>query len=292
MAASLLGLGLALHGGTALAQSSPNPAAWDRNWPGTPYSSTPMLPPVAPTAPASVGDTGTTMQFHRSPLLPPTTPASVGGTSTTIEFHRGPAQPGSVRPPGAASPNAATIQLATQKNDGKLDKGLPKTGYEAMEFRSPRELPGWEVITRLESESALKERMRQELLRSGERIVFPDEPVVAKEPYKGRRVEPLTKLVEPNFVVHGRLLFEQPNFERGQWDFGVLGPVLSVGKFYTDIALLPYHVFTRPLQCYDTSAGKCLPGDPAPFRVEPFEFSLTGLAAEAGAITALYFIFP
>jgi hypothetical protein len=88
------------------------------------------------------------------------------------------------------------------------------------------------------------------------------------------------------------LYFEQPNIERGLWDFGVFAPVLSVGKFYWDIATLPYHWGTRPGQHYDTSAGKCLPGDPIPFYLYPPELSLTGVAAQAAAVTGAFFIFP
>jgi hypothetical protein len=56
--------------------------------------------------------------------------------------------------------------------------------------------------------------------------------------------------------------------------------------------LLPYHLGTRPLQQYECSAGKCMPGDPTPFLVYPEEISLTGLAAEVGAVTAAFFVFP
>src|SRR5271166_3408082 len=61
----------------------------------------------------------------------------------------------------------------------------PKSYYveEALGLRGVREVPGLEVITRLEPESSLFERMKQEALKVGERIVFPEEPVLAKEPY-------------------------------------------------------------------------------------------------------------
>src|SRR5262249_18466687 len=118
------------------------------------------------------------------------------------------------------------------------------------------------------------------------------EPVLSKLPYQGRTWPDMAKLVEPDYVMHTRLLFEQQNFERGLWDLGILTPVLEAGIFYFDVAAPPYHLATRPCQQYDTSAGKCLPGDPTPFYLYPVEFSLTGAAAEAAVITGGFFIFP
>jgi len=206
----------------------------------------------------------------------------------TLQFARDP-QVTPATPPALTQP---VIQPVAAQ--GGKDKGMPapKAGYETFEFRNLREVPGLEVLTRLESQEALFERMRQELLRSGERIVFPEEPILSKTPYPGRAWLPLTKLAEPYFVCHERLYFEQQNFERGLWDFGVLTPVLEAGKFYFDIAALPYHCGTRPCQKYDCSAGKCLPGDPTPFYLYPVEVSLTGIVAEAGVVAAGFFIFP
>jgi hypothetical protein len=154
------------------------------------------------------------------------------------------------------------------------------------------DVPGLGRLTRLESEGALKERMRQEALRYGERLVFPDEPILAKEPYPGRHWPHLARLVEPHYVNHGRLLFEQKNFERYGWDLGPITPVLAAGKFFWDVAWLPYHLGTRPCQQYDSSAGHCLPGDPVPFLLYPPELSLTGALTQAGTVAGLFFIFP
>ena len=44
---------------------------------------------------------------------------------------------------------------------------------------------------------------------------------------------------------------------------------------------------TRPLEKYEVSAGKCLPGDPASFYLYPEEFSVTGLVGQAAAVTML-----
>jgi len=98
--------------------------------------------------------------------------------------------------------------------------------------------------------------------------------------------------VEPYFVSHKRLLFEQINTERYGWDFGIIDPPISAGLFFADVALLPYHAFTDPFRCCETGAGYCLPGDPVPYLLYPPEYSLTGAVAEAGAIGAVLAIFP
>ena len=43
---------------------------------------------------------------------------------------------------------------------------------------------------------------------------------------------------------------------------------------------------------FDSSAGKCLPGDPTPLLLYPPEISFSGLLGEAGVIAAGVAIFP
>jgi hypothetical protein len=152
--------------------------------------------------------------------------------------------------------------------------------------------PGPERIFRLESESALQERMRQEAKDRGDLIVFPDEPVLSTEPYRGRHWPLRVCTAEPNHLCYGRLLFEEKNSERYGWDLGILGPVFSTGYFFKDVILLPYHLAEDPCRCYESSAGYCLPGDPVPYLLYPPNLSLTGAVTEAGAIVAVLAIFP
>jgi hypothetical protein len=173
-----------------------------------------------------------------------------------------------------------------------MDQYTPKSGLDALQARTIREVPSQEVLMRVDSQAEWKDRIRQETRNQGDTAIFPDETVLSKTPYVERNWATATKLVEPSFVVHGRLLFEQPNFERGLWNLGIFQPLVESGKFMFDIAALPYHLGTRPFQQYDCSAGKCLPGDPAPFYLYPMEFSLTGLAAEGAAVTGILFMFP
>ena len=163
-----------------------------------------------------------------------------------------------------------------------------------LELTIQPELLGVDRVFRLESEAALNERMRQEGKSKipAEKITFPDEPVVSREAYPGRHWPPQVEEVEPNFVCHGRLLFEDKNTERFGWDFGILQPVVSTAEFYADIVTLPYHVATAPCRQRECSAGLCLPGDPVPYLIYPPEISVTGSLAEAASVLGILAVFP
>ncbi len=161
---------------------------------------------------------------------------------------------------------------------------------EPYSFSVDTELPGMQRISRRLSERDFFEEIKQEY-RTGEAI-FPVQPPLTTEPYQRRQFPHLVRGVEPSNVMHGRLYFEQPNFDRTGWDLGVLSPFINVGVYYYDLALLPYHCMTRPLEKYEVSAGKCLPGDPAPLYLYPEEFSVTGLVGQAAAVTGLFYLFP
>ena len=153
--------------------------------------------------------------------------------------------------------------------------------------------PGPERVFRLESESSLFERMRQEIVQrpQKDRAEFPDEPILSKEKYAGRSWPEQKALVEPNYVCYGRLLFEDRNAERYGWDLGPTQPLLSTGLFFRDALFLPYNLFKDPCRT-ETSAGQCLPGDPVPYLLYPPELSVTGGVAEAAVLLTLFAVFP
>jgi len=169
-----------------------------------------------------------------------------------------------------------------------------KVSDEEIDFVVNIELPGPERLFERYSERQVFERIRMDARqRPGAPAVhFPEERPVTREPYAGRRWPQTVSTVEPSYVCHGRLLFEQRNFERYGWDLGVLDPLVTAGAFYYDLALLPYHYWTDPCQRWDCSAGKCLPGDPVPLRFYREKFSLTGLAAQGFVTTGLAIVIP
>ena len=124
------------------------------------------------------------------------------------------------------------------------------------------------------------------------RIIFPDYPPLTNETYTGRQFARSVAKVEPNYVCHSRLYFEQSNFDRAGWDLGYVTPIASLGVFYYDVFMLPYHAGTNPCVCYDCSAGKCLPGDQSPFYLYREPISVSGLAAQSLAVGTGFFVFP
>jgi hypothetical protein len=237
------------------------------------------LPPARP-LPAPVSEK--TFHYSRDTSAAPAPQkfAPPAGPERTFYYSREDAQPTAFQPGGKGIPGGK----------GPLDRMRPPE--ELPEYTIRLDVPGLKRLTTLESEASLIQRMRQEARARGERLVFPEEAPLAKEPYPGRHWSPYTKQVEPDYVCYQRLLFQQKNFERYGWDLGPITPILSAGKFYWDVAWLPYHLATRPCEQYECSAGYCLPGDPVPLLLYPPEFSVTGWLAQLGVVGGLLAIFP
>jgi hypothetical protein len=331
MLASALGLGLFLAGASASAQnwvpsgspygtwrkasptSQPVPTSWRESSPAqipdtTPPASKPATAPAPPPLPPSAAT-------DKTVPLPPLPPAEQDTPRQTLPIPQAetlapPPAPAAAKQPAVIpvrheieeiqqpAPNQKPEPSVIQRAEFQPPIGLveDRRGGEGrqLEFIIQLEPPGPDRLFRLESEAALNERMRQEGKNQGlaDKIIFPEEPVVSREQYPGRNWPPQSEIAEPNYVCYRRLLFEERNAERFGWDFGILQPVFSAGKFYADVVALPYHIATAPCRCYECSAGMCLPGDPVPYLCYPTELSLTGALAEAGAVGGILAIFP
>lgn len=156
------------------------------------------------------------------------------------------------------------------------------------------ESPGLDRLTRRWSEEQFFESLRQDARRKPgmQRVYFPEEEPVSTEVYAGRQSPYRVCFVEPHYVTHGRLLFEQKNFERYGWDIGPLSPAVEFAIYYYDLVMLPYHVGAHACARCDTSAGKCLPGDATPLVIYREQFSITGLVFEGAAVFGGLFLFP
>jgi hypothetical protein len=167
-------------------------------------------------------------------------------------------------------------------------------GERGSEFQPSVEPPGREVLFRLESESSLFERIRQEALERTppDRVIFPEEPVLSRDTYLGRAWPARSLFVEPNYVFYEHLLFEDLNSERYGWDLGLAQPAVSTGLFLLDFLTLPYHLAVDPCRRYEYNTGYCLPGDPVAYLIYPPNLSLTGAVAEVGAVFTTIAIFP
>jgi hypothetical protein len=186
---------------------------------------------------------------------------------------------------------------AGEKPPARIDAPLGfkiRTAEDDAEFSVQTTPPGLDRLTRRVSETEFDEILRQEARRRPGlgRIYFPDEEPVSTEPYTGRNYPFMPRPIEPQYVVHKPLLFEQKTFERYGWDLGPLTPAANFGLYYYDLVMLPYHVGSQACHCLDTNAGKCLPGDAVPFLVYRETFSVTGLVFETGAILGGLFVFP
>jgi len=172
--------------------------------------------------------------------------------------------------------------------------GRGKIGDDDLDFTIQTDLPGPDRLFERRSEKQLFDRIRMETVRrtGPNRVIFPEEIPVSKDPYVPRQFAQRSATVTPGFVNHYRLYFEQPNFERQGWELGYLQPLVSTGVFYYDTFLFPYHYFTEPHDQGDSNAGKCLPGDPTPLLCYKERFSVSGLLGQGATVTGLFFLLP
>ncbi len=209
-----------------------------------------------------------------------------------------PSAPPSGNPKGMSS--AGLIPVSAQM---PMPAQPPVRDEEKDESLIRSELPGPQTIFKRDSERDFFERMRRQMKRSSSDFLLPQETPLSKEVIRQTsypRIDPMggqpfarhEERVEPNYVCHRRLLFEQPNFERYGYDFGILQPGICLGLFWYDVAMLPYHMWSDLGDRVECSAGKCLPGDPTPLVVIPEHFSVTGLVAEAGTVFGILYAIP
>ncbi|MGL4423933.1 MAG: hypothetical protein ACRCZF_24985, partial [Gemmataceae bacterium] len=99
--------------------------------------------------------------------------------------------------------------------------------------------------------------------------------------------------LEPNYIVHRRLYFEEKNSERYGWDIGPAQPVFSAVYFYKDVLFWPHNLASGLWkERYDTDAGKCLAGSPVPYYMYPPGFTVSGTVTEAVILTGAAIILP
>ncbi len=102
---------------------------------------------------------------------------------------------------------------------------------------------------------------------------------------------PAQVALEPGYVVHRRLFFEEKNSERYGWDLGMAQPFISAAYFYKDALLWPAKL-TSSRERFDVSAGKCPPGSPVPYYLYPPEITIRGGLWEAAAVVGVIMLLP
>ena len=154
-------------------------------------------------------------------------------------------------------------------------------------------LPKREDIFRFDSDKVMAARIKRELSEQYKiAIEMPTALSFAAKTTTPRTMPPMQVQIEPAYVVHRRLFFEHKNSERAGWDLGAAQPVASALHFYGDCLLYPFRAASNPLEPYDTSAGKNLPGSPTPLLVYPPEITLFGFVVGAGTIFGAQAILP
>ena len=167
-------------------------------------------------------------------------------------------------------------------------------------------VPGRNLIFKLESPDELERRIVRELADAQKQpgkpapdakgFAFPALPKLSPDDAvytpKTDGYPALAKHIEPAYVVHRRLYFEEVNSERYGWDMGVLQPVVSTLHFYKDVIWYPARVGSNMCERYDASAGKCLPGSPVPYFLYPPEIDIWGATLGVGMYVGVAAILP
>jgi hypothetical protein len=215
------------------------------------------------------------------PLRP--LPANVAGQATrTMYYQKG----------TAPAPQASVRPVDFQDNQPDTGISLPPSVLAVIK-RAQSEVIDPKDLFAMKSEAQIDKAIVDE---SGPTSIYSQFPTYNRAymalEFVGRSFEPHLRSVEPNFVCHHRLYFEEKNAERQGWELGPLQPITSTLYFLKDYFSLPYNFATRPCQRWECSAGKCLPGDATPYLLYPVEFSVTGAMFQAGTVVGLAAIFP
>lgn len=274
----------------------------------------PAPPPASDTAPRMVlfqkpADPPPTQKPNVAPLPTPTTPAPVQPATPA------PGQPLTTQPPVPGVTDQAGKDVLKLLNDPTFLNRPPAALQREKVFRQlssdellrkrvvselaaeqlERDLREWERKLPTDPQKGPKPTLEMALARQK----FPETPQPGKpgDAYVTKAVRenypPGRALLEPAYVVHRKLYFEEKNAERFGWDAGIVQPVISSAYFYKDILLWPSKLASYPCERYDTSAGKCLPGYPVPYYIYPEEISLFGATVGAAAIVGTAgFVYP
>jgi hypothetical protein len=192
----------------------------------------------------------------------------------------------------SAPPSAKVVQPVKYQDQDAGSIPLPPSVLAVIK-RSEQEVIDPKELFAMKSEAQIDKAIVDE---SGPTSIYSQFPSYKRDymalQFMGRSFEPRVKYVEPNFVCHRRLYFEEKNAERQGWELGPLQPITSTLYFLKEFFTLPYNFGTRPCQRWECSAGKCLPGDPTPYLLYPVEFSVTGGLLQAGTVVGLAALFP
>jgi hypothetical protein len=266
-----------------------------------PDAAPPVLPPPPPASRYLPPPTGPA----EKPITPPLPVPALAElpVPTPVPPVLPPATTG-VRAQPEVQPDAKKVDQGDIPPSTSLKKDAKIVPVDPKYIQLPSRANVFTVYDDAQLEKAIMERLREDLRKDKkytkeqeQYLVFPPLPVISPPgvPYQAKTVayEPRKLIVEPGYVVHRRLYFEEKNAERAGWDFGPMQVLVSTVYFWKDAASLPHNVASGCVYgWWDTSAGKCLPGSPSPYYLYPPGLTLSGSLAEGVFLTAIPFIFP
>lgn len=252
--------------------------------PWTPYTQAPPTTPTVPSGTVSAAPISTqpglvpqTLTYQKNVGVPAVQPAlpplGVPAIPTSI-----------VRTPAVEVP-PIEIEKSTVKYQAEPSKAVPLPGA----------LPSRDDVFRLDGDSVLNRRIQRELGDKKDEFPLPNALLPAGATYtpKTAGYPPVRAKLEPTYVIHRRLYFEDTNAERAGWDMGPVQPIFSAAWFVRDVVLLPHNVASGFWKNrWDTSAGKCPPGAPTPYYLYPRGYTVSGLLWEVPLVVGLTYIFP
>ncbi len=115
----------------------------------------------------------------------------------------------------------------------------------------------------------------------------------SKGPFPQRSFPGLVYQWEPSNLYHLPLYFEDPQLERYGHTYGPIAqPFVSIARFSTQLAFLPYQMTIDPVCTPKYALGWYRPGDCAPKLHYQPPLNATAAAVEAGVVTGLFFAIP
>lgn len=122
---------------------------------------------------------------------------------------------------------------------------------------------------------------------------LPPECTLGDAVYQPRQFAPTTYTWKASALCHKPLYFEDVSLERYGHSWGpILQPLVSGGKFFATLPILPYEMgIEPPCECVYV-LGYYRPGSCAPYMLFPIPLSIRGGLVEAGAVVGAVFVIP
>lgn len=122
---------------------------------------------------------------------------------------------------------------------------------------------------------------------------LPPECTLGDSVYEPRQFAATTYHWKASALCHKPLYFEDVPLERYGHSWGpVLQPLVSAGKFFLTLPILPYEMgIEPPCECVYV-LGYYRPGSCAPYMIFPVPLSIRGGMVEAGAVVGAVFLIP